>query len=151
MFVDTIAVGFTIDSSIFPIRTRRYGIRGWDVAPHVIALRDGRRLLEVPVAILGSGRWRLPVAGGGYFRVLPAALLERSLAAIAAAGRPAIVYCHPYEFNPTELDDYRGRVPSRLLRAQGLGRRRFVTRMRRLLRAHAFGRFDDVLAARGVT
>jgi polysaccharide deacetylase family protein (PEP-CTERM system associated) len=150
--LDVIAdVGFTIDSSIFPIRTKRYGIRGWEVAPHLITLSDDRRLLEVPVAILGSGRWRLPVAGGGYFRVLPAAMLDRSLAAIAAAGRPAVVYCHPYEFNATELDDYRGQVPSRLLRSQGLGRSRFVPRIRRLLGAHAFGRFDDVLAAWGAT
>ena len=150
--LDVIAdVGFTVDSSIFPMRTKRYGIGGWDVAPHHVALSDGRPLLEVPVAVLGSGRWRLPVAGGGYVRVLPSAVLVRSVRAIAAAGRPAVVYCHPYEFSPTELEDYRGKVPSRVLRAQALGRRRFVPRLRRLLGSHAFGRFDDVLAAWGVT
>ena len=32
--LDVIAeAGFTVDSSIFPMRTRRYGIAGWDVAP----------------------------------------------------------------------------------------------------------------------
>ncbi len=150
--LDVIAdVGFTVDSSIFPLKTKRYGIAGWDVAPHHVPLSDGRPLLEVPVAVLGSGRWRLPVAGGGYFRVLPATVLDRSLGAIAAAGRPAVVYCHPYEFNPAELDDYRGQVPSRVLRLQALGRKRFVPRLRRLLGSHAFGRFDDVLAAWGVT
>jgi polysaccharide deacetylase family protein (PEP-CTERM system associated) len=150
--LDMIAdAGFTVDSSIFPLRTKRYGIHGWDVAPHLVTLSDGRRLLEVPVAVLGSGRRRLPVAGGGYFRLLPSAVLDRSIGAIGASGRPAVVYCHPYEFNPTELDEYRGEVPSRVLRMQGLGRRSFVRRLRRLLRAHAFGRFDEVLAARGVT
>jgi polysaccharide deacetylase family protein (PEP-CTERM system associated) len=148
--LDVIAdAGFTVDSSIFPLRTRRYGIAGWDVAPHFVPLSDGRRLLEVPVAVLGR-RWRIPVAGGGYWRVLPSAVLDRSLRAIGAAGRPAVVYCHPYEFAPAELEEYRGKVPSRVLRVQSLGRRRFVPRLRRLLRSHAFGRFDDVLAAWGV-
>ncbi len=150
--LDVIAdVGFTVDSSIFPMRTKRYGIAGWDVAPHHVALSDGRPLLEVPVAVLGSGRRRFPVAGGGYFRVLPFEVLDRAMRSIGAAGRPAVVYCHPYEFNPTELEDYRGKAPSRVLRAQSLGRRRFVARLRRLLGSHAFGRFDEVLAARGVT
>src|SRR5215210_7529996 len=31
-------VGFEIDSSIFPLRTKRYGISGWEVAPHVLRL-----------------------------------------------------------------------------------------------------------------
>jgi polysaccharide deacetylase family protein (PEP-CTERM system associated) len=150
--LDVIAdAGFTVDSSIFPLKARRYGIEGWEVGPHRVALSDGRTLIEVPVAVRGSGRWRLPVAGGGYFRALPFPVLDRSLRAIAAAGRPAIVYCHPYEFNPTELDEFRGRAPARVLRSQGLGRRRFVARLRRLLGSHPFGRFDDVLAAWGVT
>jgi polysaccharide deacetylase family protein (PEP-CTERM system associated) len=150
--LDVVAeAGFTVDSSIFPMRTRRYGIKGWDPSPHMVALSDGRPLLEVPVAVLGSGRLRLPVAGGGYVRVLPFSVLDRSLRSIGAAGRPAVVYCHPYEFNPTELEDFRGKVPSRVLRAQAVGRRRFVPRLRRLLGSQAFGRFDDVLAAWGVT
>jgi polysaccharide deacetylase family protein (PEP-CTERM system associated) len=144
-------VGFEIDSSIFPVRTKRYGIRGWDVAPHVLKLPSGFRLLEVPVAVWGQGRYRLPVAGGGYFRVLPAALLDHALAAVAASGRPGIVYTHPYEFNATELAEYRGVVPARKLRSQGLGRRSFVPRVRRLLTRQRFGRFDEVLRAWGAT
>ena len=148
--LDVIAdTGHAVDSSIFPLRTKRYGIQGWDVAPHRVTLSDGRTLLEVPVAVLGSGRRSFPVAGGGYVRVLPSALLVRAIGSIAGAGRPAVVYCHPYEFNATELDEYRGQVPSRTLRAQGLGRRRFVPKLRRLLAAHRFGRLDEVLAAWG--
>jgi polysaccharide deacetylase family protein (PEP-CTERM system associated) len=143
-------VGFEIDSSIFPIAMKRYGISGWDLAPHTVTFQDGRRLVEVPVAIWKRGRWRVPVAGGGYFRVLPAAVLDRALAGIAASGRPGIVYTHPYEFNATELDEYRGVVASRYLRSQSLGRRSFVGRVRRLLTQQRFGRFDHVLAAWGV-
>jgi polysaccharide deacetylase family protein (PEP-CTERM system associated) len=143
-------VGFTVDSSIFPVRTKRYGIAGWEVAPHRLELAGGASVLEVPVAIWTPGRWRVPVAGGGYFRVLPSLVLERALRAIVAAGRPPVVYCHPYEFNPDELEDYAGRVPRRLLRSQNLGRRAFVPRLRKLFARLEFGRFDDVLAAWGI-
>jgi peptidoglycan-N-acetylglucosamine deacetylase len=142
--------GFEIDSSIFPLRMKRYGIADWEVAPHVVRLDAGASLLEVPVAVWSRGRWRIPVAGGGYFRVLPAWVLDRALAAIASTGRPGIVYSHPYEFNPTELAEYRGAVPARYLRSQGIGRRSFVPRVRRLLTRQRFGRFDDVLRAWGV-
>jgi polysaccharide deacetylase family protein (PEP-CTERM system associated) len=150
--LDVVAeVGFEIDSSIFPLRTKRYGIANWEAGPHRVTLDGGASLLEVPVAIWERRRWRVPVAGGGYFRVLPAAILDRALESIARSGRPGIVYSHPYEFNATELAEYRGKVPARYLRAQGLGRASFVPRVRRLLTRQRFGRFDDVLRAWGAT
>jgi polysaccharide deacetylase family protein (PEP-CTERM system associated) len=143
-------VGFTVDSSIFPIRTPRYGIPGWPLGPHAVALAGGGQILEVPVAVWQSGPWRVPVAGGGYFRFAPAGLLTRALRSIAAA-RPAVVYCHPYEFNVTELAEYRGAASASLLFSQGLGRASFVRRVRHLLAAIPFGRFDAALAAWDVT
>ncbi|MFL5968753.1 MAG: polysaccharide deacetylase family protein [Gaiellaceae bacterium] len=141
-------VGFSIDSSIFPMRTHRYGISGWPLGPHYVDVANGSRLLEVPVAVWEHGRWRLPVGGGGYFRVAPARLLERALSSIARR-RPAIVYCHPYEFNADELADYAHEIPRKLRLSQGLGRRSFVERVRHLLEALEFARFDQVLAEWG--
>jgi polysaccharide deacetylase family protein (PEP-CTERM system associated) len=143
-------VGFEVDSSIFPMRSKRYGIGGWPLGPHRLPTAQGT-ILEVPVAVWARGRWRFPVAGGGYFRLLPTALVRRGVASIAASGRPPIVYCHPYEFNESELDDYRGLVPSRVRLSQGLGRTTYVSRMRELLGSIAFGRFDEVLTAWGAT
>jgi polysaccharide deacetylase family protein (PEP-CTERM system associated) len=149
--LETLAeVGFTIDSSIFPMRARRYGIQGWELAPHRIALRSGAALLEVPVAVCELRRWRLPVAGGGYFRVLPRPVLGRALRAVLADDRPPVVYCHPYEFNPAELAEYRATVPPSVRWSQNLGRRPFVKRVRALLGQMAFGRFDEVLSAWGL-
>jgi polysaccharide deacetylase family protein (PEP-CTERM system associated) len=148
--LETLAdVGFEIDSSVFPMRSRHYGVPGWDLGPHHVALGDGRRILEVPVAIWSFGRFRFPVAGGGYFRVLPTAVLGRGLQAIAASGRPAVIYCHPYEFNDRELDEYPD-IPRRLRLSQGMGRGRFTERVRTLLRKFRFGPLTDVLAAWGV-
>jgi len=140
-------VGFEIDSSIFPMRGKGYGIPGWHLEPHDIVLPDDRRILEIPVAIFSLGALRLPVAGGGYFRVLPRRVIEHGIRSIGSKGRPAIVYCHPYEFNPGELADYRGLVPERLRRSQGLGRGRYAQRMRALLSTFRFGRLRDVLTA----
>jgi polysaccharide deacetylase family protein (PEP-CTERM system associated) len=149
--LETLAeLGFSVDSSIFPLRTRRYGIGGWELAPHRIELESGAELLEVPVAVWRRGPVRLPLAGGGYVRLAPGALLQRGLRGIAASGRPPIVYCHPYEFNSAELDDYRGRVPERFRRMQGLGRKAFVRRLRSVFESMRFGRLDEALVAWGV-
>ena len=148
--LDTLVeVGFDVDSSIFPMRSRHYGIAGWPAAPHYLFTEDGSRLLEVPVAIWLLGPMRIPVSGGGYFRLLPARALETGLRAVAAESRPAVVYCHPYEFNPDELDDYRG-IPRRVRMAQGVGRGRFAGRVGSLLTTFAFGRLSDVLVAWGL-
>jgi polysaccharide deacetylase family protein (PEP-CTERM system associated) len=141
-------VGFELDSSLFPMRARHYGIPSWRLEPHYVVVNDAR-ILEVPVAIWSRGRFRLPVAGGGYFRVLPRRVIERGLESIGASGRPAIVYCHPYEFNSGELAEYPD-VPRRLRLSQGMGRRSFPNRVRAILDRFAFGRLTDVLEAWGL-
>jgi polysaccharide deacetylase family protein (PEP-CTERM system associated) len=148
--LETLAdVGFEIDSSIFPMRSRHYGIPNWPLEPHYIVTHGGFRILEVPVAIWSGGRVRFPVAGGGYFRVVPPRLIEAGFRSIASSGRPAIVYCHPYEFNDSELHEYRD-VSRRLRLSQGIGRRSFTNRVRRLLTAFSFGPFTDVLTTWGL-
>jgi polysaccharide deacetylase family protein (PEP-CTERM system associated) len=139
--------GFNVDSSIFPMRTRHYGISGWPLEPQHLTLSNGARILEVPVAVWEFGPLRVPVAGGGYFRVMPQPLLERTLSDIVRRDRPVVIYCHPYEFNDQELDDYRKTV-SRVVRlSQNMGRSSFVGRVRALLTRLRFGRFDEVLHA----
>jgi hypothetical protein len=140
--------GFTTDSSIFPMRVSRYGISGWPLEPHRLILGVGS-MLEVPVAVCGLGPLRIPVAGGGYFRLLPERMLERAIRAIGADGRPAVIYCHPYEFAPGELAGHPG-LPWKLRVTQEMGRRAFEGRMTALLRRLRFGRLDEVLAAWGI-
>jgi hypothetical protein len=131
------------------MRSRHYGISEWPLEPHYICLDGGRRILEVPVAVWARGPIRVPVSGGGYVRLLPRRLIERGLRGVASEGRPAVFYCHPYEFSPDELQDYR-HVSARLRFSQGVGRKSFPSRVRRLLEAFAFGRFSDVLSGWGL-
>ena len=109
---------------------------------------NGASLLEAPVAIWARGPVRVPVAGGGYFRVLSRRTLGCAIASIGRSGRPAIVYCHPYEFAPAELDRH-PELGWRLRRSQGLGRAGFAARIRFLLRRLPFGPLGDVLEAWG--
>ena len=138
--------GFEIDSSIFPMSMGRYGIPGWEIGPHRVALPGGREILEVPVAVATLGGMRVPVAGGGYFRLLPGSLLDMALRSVLASGRPAILYCHPYEFSPEEMDEFRGQVGPAFRLTQGIGRSSFIRRVHHLLANLPFGRFDDVMA-----
>ena len=63
-------LGFTYDSSIFPIRHDRYGIPSAPRAPFRIKTPSGP-LLEYPLTTFRIGKHSLPVGGGGYLRLLP--------------------------------------------------------------------------------
>jgi polysaccharide deacetylase family protein (PEP-CTERM system associated) len=137
--------GFEVDSSIFPMRTHRYGVSGYPTVPHWIPLPNGADILEVPVAVWSSGKIRMPVAGGGYFRLLPSILLEKFFASMVTR-QPVIIYCHPYEFNAHELKEYhQPNVSKVFLFTQGLGRTFYGKKIDSLFQRLPFGRFDQVL------
>lgn len=108
--------GITLDSSIFPVRHDRYGIPDADRFPH----RVGGGLIEFPPSVYRVGRMNLPVAGGGYFRLLP---LRATIHAIRrtneAARQPFMFYIHPWELDP-EQPRLPGRLLSRLRHYQNL-------------------------------
>ena len=140
-----VETGFKFDSSIFPMRTHRYGISGIPTVPHWIQLPSGACIMEVPVAIWSSRKIRIPVAGGGYFRLIPGVILTRFFASMMTR-QPVIVYCHPYEFNTHDLDEYyRMNVSKAFLFSQGLGRASYAKKIDNLLHKLPFGRFDQVL------
>ena len=57
-----------------------------------------------------------------------------------------MIYCHPYEFSPLEMEDYRGFVSPLYSLHQSIGRESMVERMHRLLEKFSFGRMDEVVA-----
>jgi polysaccharide deacetylase family protein (PEP-CTERM system associated) len=93
-------LGFQYDSSIFPIAHDRYGIPGAATRPGIIRTPQGRELVEFPLStkqVLGA---RLPVSGGGYFRLLPYWLTRWALSSINRDdGQPFIFYLHPWEID----------------------------------------------------
>jgi polysaccharide deacetylase family protein (PEP-CTERM system associated) len=90
--------GLKYDSSIFPVRHPRYGIPSAPRTPYEI--RPG--FWEFPMATVKLGKANMPVAGGGYFRLYPYALTRRGIRRINAERQPAMVYLHPWEFDPEQ-------------------------------------------------
>jgi hypothetical protein len=97
------------------------------------------------VEILGR---RLPVAGGGYFRLFPYGLTRRAITRINARdGRPAMVYLHPWEIDPDQP-----RLPvgplTRFRHLVNVGRTE--ARLTRLLSDFSFAPAAEVLAETGL-
>ena len=63
--------GFEYDSSIFPIRHDRYGMPDALDYPHQMKTPGGHSLVEFPLSTAKLLKYRLPIAGGGYFRLYP--------------------------------------------------------------------------------
>jgi polysaccharide deacetylase family protein (PEP-CTERM system associated) len=137
-----IGAGYEYDASIFPIHHDRYGI---PVSPrHQYVLeRDCGRIVEVPGSTVRLGPFNLPIAGGGYFRILPYAWTQWGIARLnRTEGRAAIFYMHPWEIDPDQPR----------LRTSRLGRFRHYrnlqhteTRLRALLSDFEFSTVSRVL------
>lgn len=94
--------GFEYDSSIFPIRHDRYGIPDAKEMPHVLQTPQGHSLVEFPLSTAKIFNHKLPVAGGGYFRLYPYALTKAGLRQINRRQQPFIFYLHPWEIDPDQ-------------------------------------------------
>jgi polysaccharide deacetylase family protein (PEP-CTERM system associated) len=92
--------GFEYDSSIFPTHHDLYGIPEAPRVPHRLALPGGGTLLEFPPSTVRLGPWNLPVAGGGYFRLLPLAVTRWAIRHVNREGLPFLFYLHPWEIDP---------------------------------------------------
>lgn len=95
--------GFGYDSSIFPMRHDKYGIPDVNREPHVIETRAGS-IVEIPISVFEKRGLKLPVAGGGYFRLWPYWLTRNCLKSINQ-NREFIFYLHPWE-----IDDEQPRI-----------------------------------------
>jgi polysaccharide deacetylase family protein (PEP-CTERM system associated) len=139
--------GFAYDSSIFPLRARRYGITGAPWYPHRLRTAAGHELIEIPVASYRCLGRRLPAGGGGYFRLLPCAVARRAIRQINRAGHAATIYMHPHEFSPDDFRSYSRRIPWPARIHQGLGRRGFPRKIDRLLTGFPFSTLRALIAA----
>jgi len=94
--------GFQYDSSIFPIHHDRYGIPESPRFPYRV---NGAKdcIMEFPLSTVRVAGQNLPVAGGGYLRLFPYALIRWGIRRInQKEGKPAVVYFHPWEIDPDQ-------------------------------------------------
>ncbi len=98
--------GFGYDSSIFPVVHDTYGIPDANRFPHTIETEAGL-LREFPLTTLplkiGWKQVRLPIAGGGYLRLLPVETIRKGIDAVNNNElQPAVLYFHPWEIDPAQ-------------------------------------------------
>ena len=135
--------GHRYSSSVYPVRHDLYGAPD---APRFAHRPGGGRLVELPMTTLQLGRRNMPIAGGGYFRLMPYSLYRAALRRFnRRENKSSIFYLHPWE-----LDEKQPRVAA----ARRLSRFRHYLnieavpgRLDCLLRDFRWGRMDDVFEA----
>lgn len=135
-------LGFTHDSSIYPIVHDRYGIPGFARHAHLIRTPSGS-IMEAPIATVQlSAKQVTPVGGGAYLRLCP---YRYSAAGIRRLNnveqQPACIYTHPWELDPDQPRVAKGLI-SRLRTYSRLGD--MGRKVRRLFREFKFSTMGDV-------
>lgn len=91
--------GLKYDSSIFPTLTTDYGIADAPRFAHPV-LNSEQKLWEIPPSTVKFFGKNLPCAGGFYTRAMPYAYTKWGISKVAAESQPAVMYFHPWEFDP---------------------------------------------------
>ena len=136
--------GYAYSSSVAPIRHDHYG---WPGSPR-FAWRPvpGAALIELPVTTFELAGRRFAAGGGGFFRLLPYALSNWAVARVnAAEARPAIFYFHPWDMDVDQPFVADAPLRSKLRHYINLSAMR--PKLLKLLKAHEWGRTDEVAAA----
>lgn len=131
---------YTYSSSVAPVVHDHYG---WPDAP-----RFGWKpfvdndLVEVPVTVANICGKHV-ATGGGFFRMLPAALTDFAVRQSNRHGRPAAFYFHPWEIDPDQPRIKGAPLKSRIRHYARL--RAMYGKLGGLLRRHRWGRMDEVV------
>jgi polysaccharide deacetylase family protein (PEP-CTERM system associated) len=137
-------LGFSYDSSIYPIAHDRYGIPGFPRAAHSIPTSAGAILEIPPAAVQLTPRRAAPVGGGGYLRLLPYAYTAAGIRRLNFVDQiPACMYFHPWEIDPASPRLATGRL-ARLRTYLGLAG--MERKLHRLLTEFRFAPLADVFS-----
>lgn len=133
--------GIVYDSSIFPLVAHdRYGINNADR----FANKVYGGLWEFPVSTIRLGKQNWPVAGGGYFRLFPLWITRQAIRHLNTSGHPAVIYLHPWEFDPDQPRMPNAPMFSRFRTYVNI--RKTETRLRTLLSEFEFAPMCEVFA-----
>lgn len=138
-------IGLKYDSSIFPIRRGLYGIHDAKTYPNEII--DG--LWEFPPATIRFLGVNLPIAGGGYLRLMPYNVISSAIKR-SASKYTRVFYFHPYELDPEDIKlKHKTRSMTTILYwiQQKSGRNSNPEKLRRLLTEFKFQSFKHILPA----
>ncbi|MFZ2997805.1 XrtA system polysaccharide deacetylase [Sphingobium sp.] len=140
--------GYRYSSSVAPIRHDHYG---WPDSPR-FAWKPvlGSDLVELPVTTAKLGGRTLAAGGGGFFRLLPYGFSRWAIRQVnRQAGRPAIIYFHPWEIDPDQPRVANAPLRSKLRHYSNLSV--MAAKLRRLTRDFAWTRVDALADAQAAT
>ena len=140
--------GFVYDSSIFPVRHDRYGMPNTPEHPYRLKTPAGNSIIEFPLSTVKIINYRLPIAGGGYFRLYPYWFSKLGLSQINRQQKQFIFYLHPWEIDP-EQPKISASWFSRFRHYNNLDK--CEARLRNLMTDFKFGTTLDVLNTLGLT
>ena len=142
-------LGFTWDSSIFPIKHDNYGMPGSPERPYNIVTSSGAMITEFPLTTAKIGSLSVPAAGGGYFRQYPY-FLSKFLFNRASLNqtRPQIFYLHPWEIDSAQPRVEGASLFSRFRHYTNL--KRCLPRLERMIDDFPFTTVSDSILAVGV-
>ncbi len=136
-------LGFTHDSSIYPVSHDRYGIPDFPRGATVRQTGNGPILEVPPAAVEMKPGKNIPVGGGGYLRMLPYRYTAAGIRTLNHQdGIPACIYIHPWELDHEQPKIAQGTI-SRLRTYFGLAA--FERKVDRLLSEFEFGPLGEVV------
>ena len=122
-------LGFTTDSSIFPIIHDIYGLPG---SPQFHYRWNPQQIDEYPISTAVFFGKKMPVAGGGYFRLFPYWFTRFALKKINNKDKqPFVFYLHPWEIDESQPRFKHARLLSKFRHYHNL--KRTMKRFERLL------------------
>lgn len=146
-------LGFEYDSSIMPIKARRYGWPNFPQDITEVTLEPGKSILEFPMSVATFCIKKIPCCGGGPLRYFPFWLSKRFFSEVKAS-RPVNVYVHPYEIDTEPYPDYyldalkqlslKRRI---LIEAFRVNKGTMLAKLDRLLSLHRFDSCKNVIDA----
>jgi len=125
-----------------------YGIPDAEGLPHELKTPNGNSLVEFPISLASFGRVKIPVAGGGYFRLFPYAITRWGLERINKEARPFVFYLHPWEIDPAQPKIKGAPLKSRFRHYLNLSR--CEARLKMLLGDFRFTTMRNTLAQTGL-
>lgn len=151
--LDVIAeAGFQYDSSIMPIKGKRYGWPGFAKKIGEISTPSGHKLIEVPLSTISILGKEIAVCGGGYLRLFPYVFTKKAFEKISKE-RPVIVYLHPYELDTKRYPDYyfdelaqSGFLKRNKMKSMWWNRKSVYGKLEKMLFNYQFGRVQDIIS-----
>ena len=132
-------LGLRYDSSVYPIQGERYGLAGFPRRPQRVETAYGE-VIELPLATAELAGRRIPIGGGGMWRLLPGRVLRPLAQRARDEGVLLTTYVHNYEFDPDRL------ILSEVIPRSGLERSPLRTELSgNLFRARLSGRLERML------